>query len=294
VAFQPPGRERDSGARLQVDALLHVRDGPCRSRRGIGHGAMSLLELDGVSVTYGDAVLALEDVNLVVEEGASVALLGANGAGKTTTLRTVGGLLRYHGGQVRTGQVIFDGRPIRSGSATSLVQAGIAQSLEGRKVFAQLTVDENLRVGAYSRRARAHEAKTRAEVLELFPRLGQKFAALAGLLSGGEQQMLAIGRALMARPRLLLLDEPSLGLAPLIIAEIATVLRKINEQGTAILLVDQNTSLALGSTDQAYLLETGRIRDHGVTSELLADDRVRDSYLGMHAGEISPVEGQTA
>jgi branched-chain amino acid transport system ATP-binding protein len=255
---------------------------------------MSLLELDGISVTYGDAVLALEDVSLVVEEGASVSLLGANGAGKTTTLRAIGGLLRYHGGQIRSGQIRFDGKPVRSGSATSLVEAGIAQSLEGRQVFGELTVEENLRVGAWIRRARRHERQTREEVLELFPRLVERLHGRAGLLSGGEQQMLAIARALMARPRLLLLDEPSLGLAPLIIAEIAAALQTIRTQGTAILVVDQNTALALGATDHAYLLETGRIRDSGPTTQLLGDDRVRDSYLGMHEGQPVAAEGREA
>jgi ABC-type branched-subunit amino acid transport system ATPase component len=245
---------------------------------------MSLLELSGLQVTYGESVLALEDVSLQVEEGQSVGLLGANGAGKTTTLRAIGGLLRYHGGHIRGGGIRFDGKPIGANNAKSLVEAGIAQSLEGRKVFGELTVDENLRVGAYSRRARKEETRTRAELLDLFPRLGERMEARAGLLSGGEQQMLAIARALMARPRLLLLDEPSLGLAPLIVAEIAATLRVVNERGTAILLVDQNTVLAMGATDQAYLLETGRIRAHGATAELVADDRVRDSYLGMHEG----------
>ncbi|MDN5757973.1 MAG: ABC transporter ATP-binding protein [Tomitella sp.] len=247
---------------------------------------MSLLELESVSVTYGDAVLALSEVSLAVEDGASVALLGANGAGKTTTLRAAGGLLRYHGGAIRSGQVRFDGRPVRTGEVTALVRAGLAQSLEGRKVFAELTVEENLRVGAYNRRARRDEERTRGAMLELFPRLAERLHGPAGLLSGGEQQMLAIARALMARPRLLLLDEPSLGLAPLVISEIGTALRTINDEGTAILVVDQSTALALQVADYAYLLETGAIRSHGKTAELLADDRVRDSYLGMHSGEL--------
>src|SRR3954454_19417875 len=217
---RPPGRG---------DAFAWDRQ-RCSARRR----QMSLLELDGISVTYGDAVLALEDVSLVVEEGASVSLLGANGAGKTTTLRAIGGLLRYHGGQIRSGQIRFDGKPVRSGSATSLVEAGIAQSLEGRQVFGELTVEENLRVGAWIRRARRLERQTRDEVLELFPRLVDRLHGRAGLLSGSEQQMLAIARALMARPRLLRLDEPSLGLAPLIIAEIAASLATITAQGTAI------------------------------------------------------------
>ena len=242
---------------------------------------MSLLELEEVSVTYGDAVLALEDVSLEVEEGTAVALLGANGAGKTTALRAIGGLLRYHGGQIRRGEIRFDGTPVRRGGATALVNAGVAQSLEGRKVFRELTVAENLRMGAYSKRARKDEQKTQAAMLELFPRLGERFHGQAGLLSGGEQQMLAIARALMARPRLLLLDEPSLGLAPLVTAEIGDALRTINGEGTTILVVDQSTALPLRASDHAYLLENGSIRASGPTRELLADDAVRDSYLGM-------------
>jgi ABC-type branched-subunit amino acid transport system ATPase component len=245
---------------------------------------MSLLEVTGVRVTYGGAVLALEDATLTVPEGGSVALLGANGAGKTTLLRAVGGLLRHHRGEVRAGEIRFEGRAIAGRDAASLVASGIAQCLEGRRVFPELTVEENLRVGAFVARARAGERARRQEMLELFPRLGERLTQPAGLLSGGEQQMLAIARALMAGPQLLLLDEPSLGLAPLLVEEIAATLRRINEAGTAMLIVDQSTTLALHVTTHAYLLENGHTKAEGPTRELLRDDQVRASYLGTTAG----------
>jgi ABC-type branched-subunit amino acid transport system ATPase component len=241
---------------------------------------VSLLEVEALQVTYGGIVLALEEATLSVPEGGAVALVGANGAGKTTLLRAVGGLLRYHHGEIRSGQIRFDGRPISRGDAAGRVAAGIAQSLEGRRVFAELTVDENLRVGAFVPRARAEARRRREEMLALFPLLAERINGSAGLLSGGEQQMLAIARALMAAPRLLLLDEPSLGLAPLVVAEIGETLRRINGGGTAMLLVDQSTTLAMRATDHAYLLENGRTRADGATPALLRDDRVRASYLG--------------
>jgi ABC-type branched-subunit amino acid transport system ATPase component len=245
---------------------------------------MSLLEVEDLRVTYGGSVLALERASLAVPDGGAVALLGANGAGKTTLLRAIGGLLRHHRGEVRGGQIRFDGRAIAGTDAARLVAAGIAQCLEGRRVFAELTVEENLRVGAFVGRARAGAHERRAELLELFPRLAERLGNPAGLLSGGEQQMLAIARALMAGPRLLLLDEPSLGLAPLVVKEIGAALRKINGRGTSILLVDQSTTLALHATDHAYLLAGGQTRADGPTRTLLRDDRVRESYLGMAAG----------
>jgi branched-chain amino acid transport system ATP-binding protein len=245
---------------------------------------MALLEVEALEVTYGRSVLALEGASLSVPEGGAVALVGANGAGKTTTLRAIGGLLRHHRGEVRGGDIRFEGRSIVGADPSKLVAAGIAQCLEGRRVFAELTVDENLKAGAFVKRARGGELARRDEMLELFPRLGERRDGPAGLLSGGEQQMLAIARALMAQPRLLLLDEPSLGLAPLVVAEIGQVLRRIVAAGTAILLVDQSTSLALHASDHAYLLATGQIRGDGPTATLLRDDRVRESYLGTAAG----------
>ena len=241
---------------------------------------MGLLDVQEVTVRYGGAVLALEDVSLAVAPGETVALLGANGAGKTTLLRAIGGLLAYHGGTVVRGKIRFDGRSTRRADPAWLVARGIAQTLEGRRVFADLTVGQNLRLGAFT----ARERSIRGDVLELFPILGERLDQPAGLLSGGQQQMLAIARALMARPRLLLLDEPSLGLAPIVVAEIAGALRRIAGDGTAILLADQSTTLALHTTQRAHLLESGRVVASGPTAELLLDDAVRASYLGTAGG----------
>ena len=241
---------------------------------------MSLLVVSGLTVTYGGAVLALEDVDVEVPEEGSVGLLGANGAGKTTLLRAVTGLLRYQNGQVVRGSVRFQGRDITHADPASLVAAGIAQVLEGRRVFRDLSVAENLRAGAFSARDRRREPAVREHVMTLFPVLRERLGQSAGFLSGGEQQMLAIARALMAQPRLLLLDEPSLGLAPLVVKQIGETLREINGQGVALLLVDQSTALALRVTRHGYLLENGRIAHSAPTAELLADERVRASYLG--------------
>jgi ABC-type branched-subunit amino acid transport system ATPase component len=244
----------------------------------------ALLEVEKLRVTYGRSVLALDEVSFTVAEGGAVALLGANGAGKSTALRAVTGLLRFHGGQVAAGSIRFAGRSIVRADAAALVSAGIAQVLEGRRVFADLTVAENLRVGAFPGRARRREREIRQELAELFPILAERSDQPAGLLSGGEQQVLAIARALMSQPRLLLLDEPSLGLAPRVVAEIGQALRAINERGCALLLIEQSTALALRATEHAYLLETGCIRAHAPTAEMLADERVRASYLGAPAG----------
>ena len=246
--------------------------------------AVALLDVRDLTVRYGGAVLALEGVSFQVEEGGAVALLGANGAGKTTVLRAVSGLLRFNGGAVERGSIRFDGHSVVGRDAASLVAAGVAQVLEGRRVFRDLTVAENLRAGAFSARDRTRGADVRQRVLDLFPILAQRLQVPAGLLSGGEQSMLSIGRALMAQPRLLLLDEPSLGLAPLVVQQIGETLRRINEEGAALLLVDQSTSLALSTTRQAHLMETGRIVGSGATTELLTDERVRKAYLGTTAG----------
>jgi len=256
---------------------------------------VSLLEVEDLQVLYGGTVLALEHASLSVPEGGAVALVGPNGAGKTTLLRAVGGLLRHHRGQVVAGRVRFDGRSIAGEDAARLVAGGIGQCLEGRRVFAELTVEENLRCGGFVRRARAGAQPRREEVLTLFPRLRERLEIPAGLLSGGEQQMLAISRALMAAPRLLLLDEPSLGLAPLVTVEIGAALRRIRAEGTALLLVDQSTSLALHVTDYAYLMVNGQTRADGPTGVLLREDQVRESYLGTRAGGqrvVAEVEGQ--
>jgi branched-chain amino acid transport system ATP-binding protein len=251
---------------------------------------MGLLQVQEVTVRYGGAVLALEDVSLDVAAGQAVALLGANGAGKTTLLRAVGGLLGYHGGAVLAGDIRFDGRSSRRADASRLVARGVAQTLEGRRVFAELTVGQNLRLGAFAARDRGRGRRMRDEVFELFPILRERVDQRAGLLSGGQQQMLAIGRALMAEPRLLLLDEPSLGLAPIVVSEIGAALRRIAAEGTAVLLADQSTTLALAVTQHAHLLESGRLVMSGATSELVLDDAVRGSYLGTAGGHALVAE----
>jgi branched-chain amino acid transport system ATP-binding protein len=240
-----------------------------------------LLEVERLRVTYGGSVLALDGVGFSVPPGGAVALVGANGAGKTTALRAVTGLLRFHGGQVTAGAIRFAGRSIVGADTAALVADGLGQVLEGRRVFADLTVAENLRAGAFHNRRRARAL--RDELCELFPVLAERANQPAGQLSGGQQQLLAIGRALMAEPRLLVLDEPSLGLAPQVVAQIGDALRTINERGCALLLVEQSTALALRVTNEAYLLETGHVRAHAPTAELLADGRVRASYLGTEA-----------
>lgn len=240
----------------------------------------SLLELRGLSVHYGN-VSAVERVDVSLEEGEAVALLGANGAGKTTILRAVGRLLRFHGGQVTEGEILLDGRPLRNQTPAQLVEAGVGQCLEGRHIFADLTVRDNLRLGAHTRRSRSGANARYDQMMELFPRLQDREQSRGALLSGGEQQMLAIARALMSAPRLLLLDEPSLGLAPLVVAEIGAILRRIRHDGTSILLVDQTTVLPAAVTDRAYLIETGCVRRTGLTADLLADGSVLESYLGL-------------
>jgi branched-chain amino acid transport system ATP-binding protein len=248
---------------------------------------MSLLEVKGLRVRYGATGTALHGIDLAVPEGGAVALLGANGAGKTTVLRAITGLLRFNGGSITGGQIRFDGRSVAGHHPDQLVAAGIGQVLEGRRVFAELTVAENLRIGAFSPRSRRRERALREEQLALFPRLAERLDQRAGLLSGGEQQMLAIARALMAQPRLLLLDEPSLGLAPQVVAQIAQALERIVAVGTSVLLVEQSTALALRVTSYGYLLETGRVRAQDRTEALLGDGRVRAAYLGMAAGAVS-------
>jgi branched-chain amino acid transport system ATP-binding protein len=242
-----------------------------------------LLEVNELSVRYG-AVLALRDVSLEIPPGGSVALLGANGAGKTSLLRAIGGLLAYHGGRIVAGDILFEGRSIVGADASTLVGAGVAQALEGRRVFADLTVGENLRLGSFANGRRGGADSVREQVLDLFPILRERFSQRAGLLSGGEQQMLAIARALMGQPRLLLLDEPSLGLAPIVVEKIADALGQINAAGTSILLSDQNTTLALRASGHAYLLESGHVRADAPTQRLVLDDTLRASYLGTSSG----------
>jgi branched-chain amino acid transport system ATP-binding protein len=235
---------------------------------------MALLEIHGLHVHYG-AIHALHGIDLTVEDGQIVTLIGANGAGKSTTLRTISGLLRPSGGTLR-----FDGQSLIGKAPHEIVRLGVAQAPEGRGLFANFTVEENLEIGAYTRTDRAAIARDREWALMLFPRLRERLRQSAATLSGGEQQMLAIGRALLARPRLLLLDEPSLGLAPQVVQTIFQIIREINSAGTTILLVEQNARMALQTAHYGYVLEVGRIAMHATARELEQSDRVRRAYLG--------------
>ncbi len=231
-----------------------------------------LLDVDDIEVRYG-AIRALKGVAFHVDEGEIVALLGANGAGKTTTQKTVSGMLRP-----ALGEITFEGQRIDGIPAHELIRLGICHVPEGRHVFPRMTVEENLEMGAF--RFKRMDRADMDRALELFPRLKERFHQQAGTLSGGEQQMLAIGRALMGKPRLLLLDEPSMGLAPLIVAQIFDIIREINSTGVTVLLVEQNAAQALALADRGYVLETGEIVLEGTGQELLADDRIRAAYLG--------------
>jgi len=236
---------------------------------------VSLLEVRDLRVAYG-AIEALKGISLDVEEGQVVTLIGTNGAGKTTTLRTLSGLLRPLAGEVR-----FDGERLDQVPAHKVVERGVAHAPEGRRIFPLMSVEENLQLGAFSRKAK--DAKVAADidgVFQRFPRLQERRAQKAGTLSGGEQQMLAIGRALMSRPRMLMLDEPSMGLSPIMIQLIFSTVSELKEQGTTILLVEQNAQAALELADHAYVLETGRIVLEGPGAELLHDENVRKAYLG--------------
>lgn len=233
-----------------------------------------LLEIENLSVNYG-AIQAVRGLSLHVDEGEVVTLIGANGAGKTTTLRAVSRMMRPVGGSIR-----FGGRDITRIPADEAVKIGIAQSPEGRQVLARQSVQDNLELGAYTRKGHAEIKADIAKMYERFPRLGERHAQLAGTLSGGEQQMLAIARALMSRPKLLLLDEPSLGLAPIIVREIFAIIKELNDQGTTILLVEQNAKLAMNSSHRTYVLEAGQMTFSGNSAELVSDERVLHAYLG--------------
>ncbi len=237
---------------------------------------MAMLELDGVDVHYG-GIHALRGVSLKVEAGEVVTLIGANGAGKTTTLRAISGLVRPTKGKVR-----FDGKDLTGVPAHQIVASGLVHAPEGRGIFSNMTVEENLDLGAFLRHDKTAVAKDREHALTLFPRLRERLAQNAGTLSGGEQQMLAIARALLSRPRLLLLDEPSLGLAPQIVATIFKIVRTIAAEGTTILLVEQNAHMALGVASRAYVLEVGEIVLQGPAAQLAKDDKIRKAYLGIH------------
>lgn len=233
-----------------------------------------MLKIEDLHVSYG-GIRALRGISFDVTDGAIVTLIGANGAGKSTTLRTITGLVKAESGSVRWNDQELTGMPI-----DRIVGAGIAMSPEGRRVFTDLTVEENLKIGAYLRKDKAEIEKDLGWVYGLFARLKERSWQLAGTLSGGEQQMLAVGRALMSRPKLLLLDEPSLGLAPLVVQDIFSIIQEINRQGVTVLLIEQNANMALKIADYAYVLETGNITMSGTGAELLADERVREAYLG--------------
>lgn len=234
----------------------------------------SLLEIKGVNVYYG-AIHAVKDISLTVNQGEIVTLIGANGAGKSTTLRTISGLLRP-----KSGSISFEGKEIAGVKAHEIVRQGISQVPEGRRIFAEMTVMENLDMGAFTRKDKDGIRADLKRVFELFPRLEERKSQVAGTLSGGEQQMLAMGRALMSRPKLLLLDEPSMGLAPLLIREIFHIIEDINRAGTTVLLVEQNANMALSIASRAYVLETGRITLSGDAAKLAASEEVRKAYLG--------------
>ena len=235
-----------------------------------------MLKIDNLHVNYG-GIQALRGISLEVPDGKIVTLIGANGAGKSTTLRTITGLVKAASGSIQ-----FDGEELVGKSIDKIVTTGIAMSPEGRRVFPDMTVLENLKIGAYLRKDKAEIEKDLAWVYDLFPRLKERSWQLAGTLSGGEQQMLAVGRALMSRPKVLLLDEPSLGLAPLVVQDIFSIIKEINRQGVTVLLIEQNANMALKIADLAYVLETGNITLSGTGAELLVNEKVKEAYLGKH------------
>ena len=235
---------------------------------------MSLLKVTDLVVSYG-GIEALKGISFEVEQGQIVTLIGANGAGKSTTLRTISGLVLS-----REGRVYFEGRDITDYNTQKIVETGIAMVPEGRRVFANLTVLENLRIGAYLRKDKEVVEQDIQYVYELFPRLKERSWQLAGTLSGGEQQMLAVGRAMMTRPKLIMMDEPSLGLAPLVVKDIFRIIQTLKETGMTVLLIEQNANAALHACDYAYVMETGRITMSGTGEELLASSAIQEAYLG--------------
>ena len=235
---------------------------------------MSMLEVEHLSVSYG-VIQAIRDISFHVDEGEVVALIGSNGAGKTTTLHTITGLLKAKSGSIR-----FEGRELTSTPAHKIVSLGMAHVPEGRRIFSQLSVYENLSLGAYTRKDKHEIAESLDLVYRRFPRLKERRSQIAGTLSGGEQQMLAMGRALMSRPRIILMDEPSMGLSPILVSEIFDIIQAIREDGTTVLLVEQNAKKTLQIADRAYVLETGSIRLTGTGKELSESDEIKKAYLG--------------
>jgi branched-chain amino acid transport system ATP-binding protein len=246
-----------------------------------------VLELANVEVVYNEVILVLRGLSIKVPDGQIVALLGANGAGKTTTLRTITGLLPTHDGVITKGTVTYNGRVLNDRKPADIVASGITQVMEGRRVFAEMTVDENLICGGISVKDKSQTKASYERVMDLFPRLAERRRQVAGYLSGGEQQMLAIGRALMADPKLLVLDEPSLGLAPKLIEQIRDIIVDINQQGQSVLLIEQNAMMALSIASYGYIMETGKVVMDGDAKKLLADDDVKEFYLGLHGEEGS-------
>jgi len=235
---------------------------------------MALLEIDDIRVFY-DNIEALKGVSIAVEEGQIVTLIGANGAGKTTTLREISGLLHPRSGQIR-----LDGESLAEVPPHEISQMGVVQVPEGRRIFARLTIDENLEMGAFARADRKAIAEDKERMMTLFPRLKERIKQVAGTLSGGEQQMVATARALMARPRVLLMDEPSMGLSPVLVEQVFQTIREINRQGVTILLVEQNALMALNIADYAYVLESGKVVLVGKGADLVDDEKVQRAYLG--------------
>ncbi len=233
-----------------------------------------MLEVKNLNVYY-DAIHAIHDVSFHVDPGEIVTLIGANGAGKTTILQSISGLLKP-----RTGEITFRGQNLRKIDAHRIVELGLAQVPERRRIFTRMTVQDNLEMGAFARKDRQNLAEEYERIFERFPRLRERRRQLAGTLSGGEQQMLAIGRALMSKPALLLMDEPSMGLSPILVQEIFRIIREVRESGTTVLLVEQNAQMALAIADRAYVLETGRVAFHGQAHEMLGNEQVMRAYLG--------------
>jgi branched-chain amino acid transport system ATP-binding protein len=244
-----------------------------------------VLEIANLEVVYSEVILSLRGLSLSVPDGEIVALLGSNGAGKTTTARAITGLLDNHKGDVTKGSITYNGQPITGLAPNKIVQMGIAQVMEGRRCFGELTVDENLATGAFTNKDKTNVKEQYDKVMGLFPRLQERRKQLAGYMSGGEQQMLAIGRALMAAPKFLILDEPSLGLAPLLVQQVRDVIRDLNKEGMSILLIEQNAMMALSIANTGYIMESGKVVMDGDAKRLLGDDDVKEFYLGLHQGE---------
>lgn len=242
-----------------------------------------MLEVANLEVVYNDVILVLRGLSIEVPDGQIVALLGSNGAGKTTTSRAITGILGVHEGKVTKGSITWNGNDITETKPAKIVAGGIAQVMEGRRIFAEMTVDENLATGAYTNRS--NEKMNYGRIMEMFPVLKDRHDSIAGYLSGGEQQMLAIGRALMAEPKLLILDEPSLGLAPKLVEQVRDVIVDVNKGGTSVLLIEQNAYMALSVANYGYIMETGKVVMDGDGEKLLGDDDVQEFYLGLSSDD---------